>query len=274
MRRLLIAAIMAATLTGAASAQFGQFPRMRGRNIAPRFPTAESFDGTFNFCRLYYTYERSYRGSSGWYTDYPDADTNFSIRLSELTKVRVGRQPNGEPNHIVVRATDDAMFQCPFLFMEDPGSASFSAAEASRLREYLLKGGFLWLDDFWGSYQWDDWMNELARLLAPKEYPVHEVARDHPVYRTLFQVQALPQVPSISFWRRSGGETSELGRDSAEPRMYGVSDAEGRLMVLMFHNTDVADSWEREGEDAQYFYQFSPNGYAVGLNVMMYAMTH
>jgi hypothetical protein len=270
--RLLLAGLLAGSLASAVAAQ-DFFPRFRGRNLAPRFPTADSFDGTFNFCRLYYTSGRRYGGSSGWFTDYPDADTNFSVRLSELTKARVGRQPSGEPNHIVVRATDDEMFQCPFVFMEDPGSASLSTAEVSRLREYLLKGGFLWLDDFWGSYQWADWMEELARILPSKEYPVHEVTPAHPVYRTMFVVSALPQVPSIHFWRRGAG-TSELGSDSAEPRMYGVSDAKGRLMVLMFHNTDVADSWEREGEDPQYFYQFSPNGYAVGINVMMYAMTH
>jgi Domain of unknown function (DUF4159) len=84
----------------------------------------------------------------------------------------------------------------------------------------------------------------------------------------------MPQIPAISFWRRSGGGTSERGADSAEVVVRGISDARGRLMVLMTHNTDISDAWEREGEEREYFYRFSPNGYAVAINLVLYAMTH
>ena len=91
----------------------------------------------------------------GWGTDYPYAEINLSIRLSELTKTRVSRTAD-EPNHFVVRPTDDALFQCPLVIMSDPGSAGFSSGDVERLQRYLLKGGFLWVDDYWGPWAWDD----------------------------------------------------------------------------------------------------------------------
>jgi hypothetical protein len=100
------------------------------------------------------------------------------------------------------------------------------------------------------------------------------VPLDHPVFRTMFDVKEVPQIPSIQFWRGSGGGTSERGSDSETPHMRGVSDHRGNLMVLMTHNTDISDAWEREGEDPQFFYSFSPAGYALGINVLIYAMTH
>jgi hypothetical protein len=181
---------------------------------------------------------------------------------------------SGAPNYLVVRLTDPALFQCPFLHMEDVGTIALSDTEAQLLREYLLKGGFLWVDDYWGSSAWKAWVSELARVLPPPEYPIHEVELDHPIFRTLFDVKALPQIPSIQFWRTSGGATSERGADSAQPHVRGVSDRRGNLLVLMTHNTDISDAWEREGEDPRFFYSFSPDGYAVGINVLMYAMTH
>lgn len=273
--RLSIALVVAVSLVAAAAAQDGwrQWGQ-RFRRAPPRFPNAASFDGSFNFCRLYYNQVRRHQSGSGWSTDYPDADANFTIRLSELTKTRVSRQPGGEPNYLVVPATDDALFKCPFLLMEDAGAAGFSDIEVTRLREYLLKGGFLWVDDFWGEDAWDDWMNELERILPSAEYPMFELRMDHAIFRTMFEVRQVPQIPNIAFWRRSGGRTSEMGEDSAEVHVRGVNDRKGRLVVLITHNTDIADAWEREGEDPGFFYRFSPEGYQVGINVLVYAMTH
>jgi hypothetical protein len=267
---VIVVALLAAT---AASAQ-DWFRGGWGRRIAPRFPTATSFDGYFNFCRGMFYSDRREPGGQGWWTDYPDADINFSVRLSELTKTRVSRMPGGEPNHLVVRLTDNELFQCPFLLMEDVGTARFSDDEVRRLREYLLKGGFLWVDDFWGEWAWAQWVEEIQRVLPPDEYPIRVVPQDHPIHRTFFQVTRVPQIPSIAHWRRTGGGTSERGQESAVPMMYAISDRHARVMVLMTHNTDIADAWEREGEDPRFFYQFSPDGYAVGLNVVLYSMTH
>lgn len=246
----------------------------RFRAPAPRFPAADSFDGWFNFCRGMFHSSRNEAGGQGWWTDYPAADVNFSIRLSELTKTRVSRTGDHQPNHLVVRLTDDELFQCPFIEMEDVGTARFSDEEVERLREYLLKGGFLWVDDFWGELAWHQWVQEIQRVLPKDAYPIRTLSPAHPVFRAFFQVQKLPQIPSIAYWRRSGGETSERGGESAVPQMYAISDSHDRIMVLMTHNTDISDAWEREGEDPRFFYQFSPDGYAVGINVLMYTLTH
>ncbi len=111
-------------------------------------------------------------------------------------------------------------------------------------------------------------------MLPPNEFPIRDLPPDHPFWRAMFELKELPQIPSINSWSRSGGETSERGEDGAVPHIRGISDRHGRLMVLMTHNTDISDAWEREGEDPRYFYLFSPNGYAVGINVIVYAMTH
>ena len=266
---VLVFVLLAATLV------HGQFGFRGGpRRMPPRLPTPESFDGRFNFCRLQYEQVRWEEGGQGWWTDYPDADINFSIRLSELTKTRISRQQGGEPNHLVVSATDDALFQCPFIEIEDAGTASFSDQEVTRLRQYLLKGGFLWSDDFWGRAALSSFESELARILPPGEYPIKDITPAHAVFHTMFPVRAIPQIPSIQHWRRSGGQTSERGAESAHVDLRGIEDRHGRLMVLMTHNTDISDAWEREGEDPRFFYQFSPEGYAVGINIVLYSMTH
>jgi hypothetical protein len=239
----------------------------------PKFPGVTDFDGSWHFCRLMYRSVRSQQRGLGWGTDYPYADINFSIRLSELTKTQVGMR-DSEPNHLVVRPTDPELFQCPFVMASDPGSAGFSEADAAGLRDYLLKGGFLWVDDFWGPWAWEAFTDEIAKALPRGEFPITEIGPDHPIYRTLFPISAIPQVPSMQFWRMSGGATSEMDDYSATAHMAAILDTQGRIMVLMTHNTDIADSWEREADDPQFFFHFSPNGYAVGLNSVLYAMTH
>lgn len=273
MKRLsIVLVLLLVAVTAAAQFRDRGYGRYR---TPPRFASAESFDGRFNFCRLMYSSGYREEGGQGWSTDYPDADINFSVRLSELTKTRVSLQPSGEPNHLVVRPTDPALFSCPFVLASDVGTMFLSDDDAEALQRYLLKGGFLWVDDFWGPWAWDNWAQQVSRVLPPADYPIADLPPDHAIYRTLFPVTELPQIPSIQFWRRTGGRyTSERGADSAEPHLRGISDRHGRLMVLMTHNTDISDAWEREGEDPRFFYSFSPQGYAVGLNVAIYAMTH
>jgi hypothetical protein len=174
-----------------------------------------------------------------------------------------------------VRLTDDALFKCPYLHMEDVGTMALSEEEVRKLREYLLKGGFLWVDDFWGTEAWDHWSAEIASVLPPSEYPISDVPHDDPVFRTQFTLDRVPQITSIQFWRMVGGTTtSERGPDSQEPHLRAIRDRHGRIMVMMTHNTDVADSWEREGEDPAFFRQFSPSGYGLGINVVLHALTH
>lgn len=240
----------------------------------PRFPTTESFKGSFNFCRAMFQSNR--REKRGWSTDYPGADLNFTTRLAELTKAPVTLRPDedeGEaPDAVVVRLTDDALFKCPYLLMQDAGTAVFSGAEAIRLREYLLKGGFIFVSDYWGEWGRDQFDQQMGRALPPSEFPIVDLPADHSIWRTLYHVKPVPQMPSIQSWRRTNGNTDR--GVTAPPSARGILDSHGRLMVLMLHNTDIPDGWEREGEDPEYFYRFSPDAYAVGINIVLYAMTH
>jgi hypothetical protein len=273
--RLTFVAILLAASAAAAQEQWDRFRGGYGRNrYPPRYPTTTSFDGGFNFCRLMYTSDRREAGGSGWSTDYWDADINFSTRLGELTKTTISRQANGSPNHFTIRISDPALFQCPILSATDVGTALFTDDEAVTLRAYLEKGGFLWVDDFWGPYAWDNWVSNISKVLPPGEYPIRDIAPDHPIRRMLFEFKDLPQIPSINFWNQSGGATSERDELSAEPHFRGIADKDGRFMVIMTHNTDISDAWEREAADPRFFFSFSPQGYAVGLDVFVYGMTH
>ena len=155
----------------------------------------------------------------------------------------------------------------------DVGTMGLSAAEADRLRDYLLKGGFLWVDDFWGEAAWEQWSTQIAKALPPSEFPIVDLAIDHPVFHTLFNLKALPQVTNINNWRRTG-DTIEQGEQTRVPHLRAILDRGGRVMVAMTFNTDIGDSWEREGEDPEFFRQFSSEGYALGLDILMYALTH
>ena len=260
-----LALALAAVTTLTVSAQ-------RRRSGAIAIASDRDFDGGFQFCRI--AFRQSPDGDGGgWSVDYPQADRNVSVRLSELTRAAV-RLPGGEPQHLVLRLTDDTLFRCPFIMMTEVGAAYFDAAEAARLRAYLLKGGFLWVDDFWGPYAWSIWEREIRKALPAGDYPITDLPFDHPIYRTQFILnRGVPQISSINFWLGSG-HTSERGADSVEPHGRAIRDAEGRVLVFMTHNTDIGDSWEREGEDPNYFRLFSLPGYSLGIDVLLYAMTH
>jgi hypothetical protein len=271
-----ILALIAASITGVEAQRI--WAGVYGRT-PPRFPTPTSFSGGFNFCRVMFNSDR--REKQGWSTDYPGADINFSVRLAELTKTRVPfvhAEAQGEediPDAVVVRLTDDALFMCPFALMEDAGTAHFSDAEVDRLREYLLKGGFLFVSDYHGTAAKLQFDEEIGRALPPASYPVIDLPPDHMIWKMMFPVKKLPQMASIQTWRRTAGGTIERwNEDAAPPDARAIADSHGRLMVVMVHNSDIPDGWEREGEDPEYFFRFSPDAYAVGMDVLLYSMTH
>jgi hypothetical protein len=247
--------------------------------MPPRFATAKSFQGGFNFCRL--MFQSDHREKQGWGTDYPGADINFSIRVAELTKITVTMRDDSEvpePEAVVVRITDDALFQCPFLLMQDAGTVRFSKAEVTRLHDYLVKGGFLLAADYHGTWAREQFDDEIGRVLPRGQYPTIDLTpplnADHPIWHTMFNVTHIPQMASISTWRRTGDIIERWNEYGAPPSVRGIADEHGNLMVLMVHNTDLPDPWEREGEDKDYFYRFSPDAYAVGINILLYAMSH
>jgi hypothetical protein len=248
--------------------------RRGGRNdySGVRRPGPDSFNGTFTFCRL--ASRTAYDGDGGgWSVDYPRADENLPIRLSELTRAPVNFDDAGVPHYIVILATEPALFQCPFVMLTEPGSATLTQDDAASLRAYLRKGGFLWADDFWGTYAWNHWLAEMRKVLPAGEYPLVDLPINHAMFHTLFDAKRIPQIPSINFYAGTR-QTSERGHDSAEPHARAILDSSGRVMVLLTHNTDFGDAYEREGDDPEYFYKFSVEGYAIGIDVLLYAMTH
>jgi hypothetical protein len=262
-----VAVAMALTAsTAVVSAQFG-FGRF-GVRMAPK----EMPDRSFTICRLMYESVRGEADGIGWATDYPDGDNNLLIRFSELTRAPVSKDGRRRPNHWVVRITDDALFNCPYTVASDVGTMGLRAEEALKLRQYLLKGGFLWVDDFWGTPAWQHWSGVMAQVLPGRT--IEDVPLADPIFHTQFEVKKKPQVPRYPFWVATRGQTSERGDDSREPHFRGIRDDHGRLMVVMTHNTDMGDSWEREAEEPAYFQRFSVDGYALGVDVLLYALTH
>jgi hypothetical protein len=271
------ATLLLAGLTLAAADGGAQGPFIMG---APRIPAGQvdahgnlaGYNGGFQFCRIWF---RSWAGGDGdgWFVDYPRADENLSIRFAELTKSPVTHDLEGNPVTVLVRLTDPALFHCPFTMMSEPGGSYFSEEEAANLRAYLLKGGFLWVDDFWGDRAWKNWEAQIAKALSPSEYPIVDVPSDHTIFHTLFNVDHVPQVPNIGLWRNFR-ETSERGAESATVHTRAIFDKRGRVMVMMTHNTDYGDAYEREAEMPEYFKTFSVIGYALGVDILLYSMMH
>ena len=134
-------------------------------NFGVRRPNADTFKGNFNFCRL--AFRSSYGGfGGGWGVDYPRADQNLSIRLSELSVAAVDFAADGTPNYVVLQAIEPELFKCPFVMVTNHGNAFFAPEEVAALRAYLQKGGFLWADDAWGSRAWEHWHDVCHRRMG------------------------------------------------------------------------------------------------------------
>jgi hypothetical protein len=234
-------------------------------------PVNPPYDGAFQFCRIMFRQNPNGDGG-GWSVDYPRADVNLTYRLSELTATSVSRDSRGDYNHAVFQLTDPQLYKCPFIMMTEVGALYMDDAEAAQLRDYLLKGGFLWADDFWGEYAWSVWESQIAKALP--EYRSIDIPLSHSLFHMLYQVKEVPQIPSINSWFGLGGSTSERGAESAVPHARGIFDERGNMMVLATHNTDFGDAFEREGENRAYFDRFAGVGYAFGINTLLYAMTH
>jgi hypothetical protein len=271
--RIAVGVALALLLAAAAAAQFRQRGFGGFAQRPARYATMDDFDGAFQFCRIVFRQVADGDGGN-WSVDYPRADENLSIRLSELTKTPVSMGADGLPNHLLINLASPELFRCPFIMMTEVGSIYLDDAEVKGLRDYLLKGGFLWADDFWGNRAWDIFMREMHKVLPPQTYPVIDVPIEHPMFHSLMALDKVPQIPSIGFWGGPGGPTSERGYESQTPHARAIVDDHQRVMVFITHNTDIGDSFEREGESREYFLQFSVHGYALGVNVLLYSMTH
>jgi hypothetical protein len=278
-RRLLLALVPLAALLLAAVA-VAQYRRGRreidpssvDRGGVPEWKNDERFKhDVFTFVRIRYSsYGRGgwggYGGYGGgkWATDFPDSDLNFSFRLQQLTSLEV------DPHGKILELTDPALFDYPWIYLIEPGNMYLEESEVLALRKYLLNGGFLMVDDFWGEAEWANFYENIKRVFPdrePKELPL-----EHEIFHCVYDLKKKPQIPSIHAW--FGGNTTERW-DAPEPHYKGIFDDKGRMMAIICHNTDVGDGWEREGVDPGYFKEFSERwSYPLGINIVTYAMTH
>ena len=200
-------------------------------------------------------------GRRSWAIDYPKSDRQFMTVLKRLTNLDAFDWENA------VTLDNPALRRFPFLYALEVGYMSLRDEEIEGLREYLMAGGFLVIDDFWGSREWAQFEYQMG-LVFPN-HPIIDLDLDHPVFNTFYDIDEILQVPAYGRYR--GGQTSE--RDGYVPYVKGIEDHDGRLMVIINWNTDLGDAWEW-AEQPDYPLQFSTFAFQMGVNMIVYAMSH
>ena len=248
---------------------FGRSSRVPDRGEYPDWEIKREFrEDVFTFVRIRYDAPSTVIDGR-LNNDYPDSDWNFSFRLQQLTSFNV------DPDGRVLRLNDPALLDYPFAYMLGVRGVRFSQAEIEGLRKFLNRGGFLMIDDFWTPGEYREIRQQMKRVFPDRE-PT-ELGIDHPIFNMVYRMEKIPQVPSIQAWRRGWdfeywhGETE----GDEEPHFHAINDDNQRVMVLMCLNNDVGDGWEREGENTQYFHDYSERySYPLGINIVTYVMTH
>ena len=270
-------------LAAAAVAQWTRDPGGRGRfgrggrGGVPEWQNdAEMPHDKFTFTRIQFS---GYGRGGGWRVDYPNADLNFSHRIEQLTAIKA------DPEGTVVQFTEKKLYGYPFVYITDPRSMSLGEDEVKGFRKYLRSGGFFMADDFWSEPEWEAFYREMKRVLPDVE-PV-DLPVEHPLFSHVFPLDSKPQVPSED-WYVDRFATAQQALDSGvtwetkrydvvppKPHFYAYFDKKGRMMGVACHNTDIGDGWEEEGVSEWYFKNFSePKSYPMGINILIYAMTH
>jgi len=252
-RRYATAAVCVLLATGlAAVAAYAATAAGTARSSAPE---------EFRFARLIYADAPQYgRRRSGWWSqDWPEADEHFSENLQRLTRINTG-QP------VTVRLTDEQLFDFPFLYATQVGYWDLSDIEIARLREYLLRGGLLMGDDYWGEGERANFEASIARAFPDR--PIVDIPADDAVLRVVFPISEFTQIPGL----RHIGRFGRMAQLPA-PRWRGIYDDSVRLLVAMNYNQDVGDSWE-EADNPDYPEPMTALGYRLGINYITYVMTH
>jgi hypothetical protein len=224
----------------------------------------DDYVGEFTFSRAIYTSDYDGWRSQSWAIDFPEADEHFIIGIREWagTNLKISSQPKQ------LRILDDSLFNYPFLYIVEPGYMSMSDEEGTRLREYLMRGGFLFLDDFWGDYEWEHVQNLMHRVLP--DYKIVDLPPSHPIFHCYLDIEEVTQVPGIGSWM-SRGVTHEKG--GIVPHYMGIEDKNGRLLVFFTRNCDLGDAWEWI-DDPRYPVKYGLVAYKIGINAVIYAMSH
>ena len=216
----------------------------------------------FYFTRgMYSSYRGWGRRGGSWATDWPKSDCQFNIVLQRLTNIDSYLEPNA------VALDDPALLRYPYVYILEVGRIALSPGEISNLRDFLLKGGFLFVDDFWGNDEWYPFEDAMRQVLP--EYPIEPLPLEHEYFHAFYSVDEIQQVPNRENARY--GVTSECGGCYAE--VYGIFDDERRLMVVINWNTDLGDAWEW-AEQPDYPVRYSTYAFEVGVNAIIYAMSH
>lgn len=221
----------------------------------------------FYFTRGIYTDDFGMGDQHGgsWSIDYPEADKHFSYLLSRLSSV------DSSPDENAVQLTDPELLHLPFIYALEVGSMQLNESEAASLRDYLLSGGFLFIDDFWGSWAWENLVDQMQRVFP--ERLITDIPSSHPIFNLVFDIEEIKQVPNF----RNGIEYERTGvtheDDGTQPHVRGIFDDAGRIMVLINWNTDLGDAWEW-ADHPEYPFQFTTYAAKLGVNIVVYAMTH
>ena len=223
---------------------------------------ADDVDDTdlFTFVRLAYTGTDWY--GNGWQVDWPASDRNFIWQLSRTTSIPVA------PREAVVHVRSSEIFNYPFVYMLEVGSLELTDAEAENLREYLLRGGFIMVDDFHGEQEWERFYRQFKKIFPRRE--LKDIPISHALFHCFFDIDELVQIPGLAALFR--GRTYERS-DGYPVRCRGVYDDRGRLMMMVNFNTDLGDAWEHAAER---FYprKYSDMAYRMGINAVVYSLTH
>ena len=221
---------------------------------------SEEDSDLFTFVRLRYGGQLTRRSS--WRVDWPASDRNFIFQLRKQTNI------NAAPREKIIDVGAAELFDYPFAYMLEVGSLRLSQNEAANLREYLLRGGFIFIDDFHGQREWRRFYTEFKKIF-PKREPV-DIPISHPIFRCFFKIDELIQIPGLrSFF---SGRTYERF-DGYPAYCRGVYDERGRLMMMINFNTDLGDAWEHAAE-AFYPREYSDMALKMGINAVIYALTH
>lgn len=218
----------------------------------------------FTFARVRYASGAAggaFGGGAGWDTDAPDSDLNLSYRLQQMTAIKV------DPNGRFVDLTDPALSDFPWLYIAEPGSMYFTPDEVTALRKYLQNGGFLMLDDFWGTQEWNRFAESMDVVFPDRE--TVEIDNADPVFHSVYDLDDRYQIPGQ--WALGRGTTYRS--DGYRDHWKGIYDDHGRLMVTMDFNSDVGDSWEW-ADSPRYPEKYSALGIRIGVNYVIYSLTH
>jgi hypothetical protein len=269
----MVLALVSALMTGLAQ-DAGKGPSDDGIPAVIRDVEEIEFKhASFTFVRINYSEgrgpwnARGGRGRGSWSTDYPEADLNFSARFQEVTGLKV------DTNGLVLKLTDERLGQYPFIYMAEGGQLHLGPMEVERLRDYLLGGGFLMVDDFWGEAEWNALAAEFRKVFPDRE-PV-ELPIDHAIFRCFYEIGEKPQVPNVGQGMQSQFTGVTWERDDAREAHYrGLMDDEGRLMAVFCHNTDLGDGWERTDVNGYYHREFSlKKAFPMGINIVIHALS-